>query len=163
VRNLELKVAVRDLAAVRARALAAGAEDRGVLHQRDTFFASPRGRLKLREEDGRAELIAYERPDEAGSRWSDYLLVPVPDPALLREALAGTLGVAGEVRKRRELLVLERTRIHLDDVDGLGCYVELETVADGEPGIEAEHERIGAALGLDTAAAVPGAYVDLLA
>src|SRR5918997_2947193 len=87
-RNVELKARDGDPAATLARALAAGAEGRGVLRQRDTYFAVRRGRLKLREEDpGGATLIAYERPDEAAERVSSYRLVPVPDPDALRAAL----------------------------------------------------------------------------
>src|ERR687890_1840046 len=93
-RNVELKA--RDAQPQRSleRCVALGAEDRGELRQRDTYFAAPRGRLKLREQEpGGAELIAYERPDAAQPRESRYRIAPVADPPALRDALAAALGV----------------------------------------------------------------------
>jgi len=124
-------------------------------------------------EDGEAApsgavLIAYARPDDAGSRLSDYLLSPVGEPATLRAALARALGVRAVVEKRRDLYRYGRTRIHLDRVAGLGAFVELETVLDGDaPGVAtgaaAEHRRAIALLGLDSLPAIAGSYGDLLA
>ncbi len=139
-RNVELKAHDSDPARTLERALAAGAEDRGLLRQRDTYFAVPHGRLKLREEDpGGATLIAYERPDAATERVSDYRLVPVAEPGRLRDALAAAAGVTAVVVKRRHLLLWETVRIHLDDVRGLGSFIELEAVA--EPGSDLSRER----------------------
>ena len=130
-RNVELKARDPDPEATLARALRAGATDHGVIRQRDTYFAVPQGRLKLREEEpGGARLISYRRPDAADERVSDYRLVPVPDPDGLRAALAETCGVRVEVVKRRRLLLWERVRIHLDEVEGLGSFLELEAVAE---------------------------------
>ena len=93
----------------------------------------PRGRLKLREEPGRATLIAYERPDLAGNKESRYRLVEVPEPAELRAALESTLGITVVVSKSRRLFIHEGVRIHLDRVEGLGDFIEFEgVVADGE-------------------------------
>jgi homotetrameric cytidine deaminase len=140
-RNVELKAHDPDPARTLERALAAGAEDRGLLRQRDTYFAVARGRLKLREEEpGGATLIAYERPDDAAARVSSYRLVPVADPAALRDALAASAGVRVVVVKRRHLLLWEETvRIHLDEVRGLGSFLELEAVA--APGSDLARER----------------------
>lgn len=81
-RNVELKARDRDPVATLERALAAGAVDSGILEQRDTYYAAPHGRLKLREEAGRpVALIAYERADAARPRSSDYELVAVSDVA----------------------------------------------------------------------------------
>ena len=129
-RNVELKA--RDPHPERSleRARALGAEDRGELRQRDTYFATPRGRLKLREQEpGGAELIAYERADAAEARESRYRIAPVEDAAALREALDAALGTTVVVDKRRRLLLWEGVRIHLDRVEGLGDFVELEGVA----------------------------------
>lgn len=93
----------------------------------------PRGRLKLREEPGRATLIAYQRPDLSGNKESHYRLVEVPDPADLRAALESTLGVTVVVSKARRLFLHEGVRIHLDRVEELGDFIEFEGVAgDGE-------------------------------
>ena len=128
-RNVELKARDADPAATLSRALALGAGDEGVLRQRDTYFARTRGRLKLREEDGRAQLIAYQRPDSTAARTSVYRLVEVLDPDELRAALDALLGTLVVVNKRRHLLLYENVRLHLDDVEGLGRFVELEGVA----------------------------------
>jgi predicted adenylyl cyclase CyaB len=118
-----------------------GAEDKGTLIQRDTYFEVPRGRLKLREEpDAVAHLIAYERPDLPGNSESRYRLIEVSEPAELRDALAAVLGIAVVVSKARRLFIFEGVRIHLDRLDDLGEFIEFEGVAvDGEdPGGFAE-------------------------
>ena len=167
-RNVEVKIRVDDLEALRSRALALGAADHGSLHQVDTYFGTPseRGaRLKLREHrPGRSELIAYRRPDTAGLRASDFHLVPVDDPTALRDALAHALGVARQVAKTRHLLLLGRTRIHLDRVEGLGDFLELEVVladARRHRAGEQEAERILAQLALGDRPRLPGSYADL--
>jgi homotetrameric cytidine deaminase len=166
-RNVELKA--RDPAPDRSleRARALGAEDRGELRQRDTYFAAPRGRLKLREQEpGGAELIAYERPDGAQARESRYRIAPVADPAALREALDAALGTVTVVEKRRHLLVWEGVRIHLDRVEGLGDFVELEGVADADSDLAREAElvaRLRDELGIADDAIEATGYADLLA
>ena len=165
-RNVELKAHDPDPARTLERALAAGAEERGVLRQRDTYFAVPRGRLKLREEDpGGATLIAYDRPDAAAERVSDYRLVPVAEPGAMRDALAAANGVAVVVVKRRRLLLWETVRIHLDEVRGLGSFLELEAVA--APGSDLTRERaqvahLREALEIRDEALVEGSYADAL-
>jgi homotetrameric cytidine deaminase len=143
-RNVELKAHDEDPGRTLERALAAGAEDRGLLRQRDTYFAVPRGRLKLREEEpGGATLISYERPDDAAERVSDYRLVPVPDPDALRAALTDANGVLTVVDKRRRLLIWDGTvRIHLDGVSGLGTFLELEAVAEPGSDLSREHAQV---------------------
>jgi adenylate cyclase class IV len=182
MRNVELKVA-RDAAALartRALALAAGAVPVGLLRQTDTYFHTPRGRLKLRQirEDGqpeRAELIGYARGDVAGARESEYHIAAIADAPGLIATLEAALGVRVRVEKRRELLLLRHTRIHLDAVERLGNFVELETlVGAAEPGRDGaagvadtaagarELREIAAALELPLEAGIPGSYADLL-
>jgi adenylate cyclase class IV len=136
--NLELKAVDRDPDRTLAAALAF-ADDHGVLHQRDTYFATDDGRLKLREQDGQpAQLIAYSRPDDASERRSDYTITEV-DPAAVTEGRT----VIAVVVKRRRLLMYKNVRIHLDDVDGLGRFVELEAVGGGEEAIAFVRGRLG--------------------
>jgi predicted adenylyl cyclase CyaB len=163
-RNIEIKARVEDLAAVedRARAIAtSGPQD---IAQDDTFFTCSRGRLKLREfADGTGQLIHYVRADESGPKTSDYVTSPTASPATLRESLARALGTVGRVRKRRRLYLLDRTRIHLDEVEGLGAFVELEVVLREGEGAESgsvEARRIMGLLGIDASQLVEGAYVD---
>jgi homotetrameric cytidine deaminase len=142
-RNVELKAfdpdPVRSLAVCRDL----GAEDRGVLRQRDTYFRAREGRLKLREEEpGGAVLIQYDRPDAAAARESRYRLAPVPDPDTLRASLDAALGTLVVVDKERHLLLWDGVRIHLDTVAGLGSFVELEGVAPPESDLSAEREKV---------------------
>jgi len=116
----------------KARAL--GFDLWGDLRQTDTYFATPRGRLKLRETAGfQAELIFYERDEHGTDRASDYEVAHSNEPDALRGLLAASLGVLATVRKRRTLLVLDGTRMHLDNVEGLGAFMEIEVpVQDGD-------------------------------
>jgi predicted adenylyl cyclase CyaB len=168
-RNVEVKIRVGDLEDLLRRVLALGAADAGSLHQVDTYFGTPAGRggrLKLREQrPGGAQLIAYHRPDTAGLRTSDYRVAAVADPAALRDALAAALGVTGRIEKVRRLLLRGRTRIHLDRVEGLGSFLELEVVlGDGEAtgSGEREAEQLLTDLGLEGAPRLPGSYRDEL-
>ena len=92
--------------------------------------------------------------------------VPVPEPDALAEALTRACGLLGRVRKRRWLLLAGATRIHLDRVEGLGDFMELEVVLrDGQSDAEgaAVAEALMADLGLAEAPRLAGAYLDLLA
>jgi homotetrameric cytidine deaminase len=152
-RNVELKALDPDPARSLAVCRELGAEDRGVLRQRDTYFRTRRGRLKLRvQEPGGATLIQYDRPDAAQARESRYRLSPVPDPEELRASLDAALGTLVVVDKQRHLLLWDGVRIHLDTVDGLGSFVELEGVAAPESDLAGEHEKVAhlqAALGIE--------------
>jgi homotetrameric cytidine deaminase len=142
-RNVELKAADPDPARSLAICRELGAEDRGVLRQRDTYFRAREGRLKLREEEpGGSVLIQYDRPDAAHARESRYRLAPVHDPETLRAALDAALGTLVVVDKERHLLLWEGVRIHLDRVAGLGDFLELEGVAPPDSDLAAERERV---------------------
>jgi predicted adenylyl cyclase CyaB len=165
MRNLELKWRCADLEAARRGAERLGARDSGLLLQQDTFFHAPEARLKLRDfGGGTGELISYRRPDAATVRGSDYEIYRTREPEALAAVLKDALGERGVVRKRRRLFLLDHTRIHLDEVEGLGGFVELETVLSGQSEAEArtELERIAEGLGLSTAGRVAEAYLDLL-
>ena len=166
-RNVEIKASVDDLAAIEARARAIATQGPHDLVQDDTFFACARGRLKLRElAGGRGELIHYVRADEAGPKVSDYSIAPTAAPAALRDTLARAFGIVGRVAKRRRLYLVDRTRIHLDQVEGLGSFVELEVVLHEAESVEdgrAVAEDVMKKLGIGAAQRVTGAYLDLLA
>lgn len=165
-RNVEVKARIASVEALlsRARALADGPEER--IEQDDTFFACAHGRLKLRDfGDGCGELIHYERADAEGPKLSDYVRAPTSDPAALREALARAHGVVGRVRKSRWLLMAGATRIHLDRVEDLGDFMELEVVLRDDQSVadgEAIAESLMAQLGIGDEQRLAGAYLDLL-
>jgi adenylate cyclase class IV len=175
-RNVEIKARLSDPETVRERVRTHADGPLRTMHQRDTFFRAPRGRLKLREivwvdaspagEPGtRAELIFYERLDAPGPTLSTYRRAPCPDPEATRALLSAALGTAGEVRKRRTVAHVGPTRIHLDAVDGLGDFLELEVVLrDGQAPAEGERlaRHLLADLGVPPEARVSVAYADLL-
>jgi homotetrameric cytidine deaminase len=165
-RNVELKATDPDPERSLAVCLELGAEDRGVLVQRDTYFRVPDGRLKVREETpGGAALIQYRRADVAAARESRYRIAPVEDAEALRAALDAALGTLVVVDKERRLLLWEGVRIHLDTVRGLGTFLELEGVAPPGSDLSAERERVARlsdALGLDESRIVSDSYSDRL-
>ncbi|MBN1956346.1 MAG: class IV adenylate cyclase [Anaerolineae bacterium] len=163
--NVEIKARVEswDELQRRAEALSDGPATR--LVQEDIFFWTASGRLKLRLlGDGSGQLVYYERADVPGPKPSNYVLFPTANPAPLQALLAAALGVRGVVRKQRWLYRVGQTRLHLDRVEGLGDFVELEVVLDDER--EEDGARIAAALmerlGIAPQDLVEGAYVDLL-
>jgi len=131
--NLELKARIASLEAAEARARAAGAGFRDTLSQVDTYFRVAHGRLKLREQKGGpSELIYYERAEDTAERWSSYEKEPVAEPEALTRMLSRALGVLAVVAKERRLYLYRGARIHLDEVRGLGSFVEFEVPATDE-------------------------------
>jgi len=174
-RNLELKVqcppAALDVLRARVESLVCAPIQR--LHQIDTYFRVERGRLKLREIRGerdssmteRAELIAYVRPSDGGSRWSSYQVVPIT-AQVTPNLLAGLLMTHDQharVDKVRHVAEIGHTRVHLDRVESVGTFVELETVISTQSESEAaeEHQRMIDLLGLARYPSVAGSYSDL--
>jgi adenylate cyclase class IV len=136
-RNIEIKARCGDIERARRVAIQIATHRLGVQWQVDTYFACPHGRLKLRQiraaddsgaDTETAELIWYVRPDQPHAKASDYRLVPVSDPKGLAAALSAALGTTAVVRKRREIFLYRNVRIHLDEVEGLGTFVEFEAV-----------------------------------
>ena len=165
-RNIEIKARVDDLTSLERRVAPLADAGPTAIHQDDTFFHCPSGRLKLRVfDDGQGELIAYARDDAAGPKLSDYVRSATADPASLRDALARALGVRGRVVKQRTLYLIGPTRVHLDRVDGLGDFVELEVVlADHQTAADGQDVAHALLATLDIA---PGqlltpAYIDLI-
>jgi predicted adenylyl cyclase CyaB len=134
-RNIELKARLADLNHARRIAERVATARVGIERQRDTYFVCTNGRLKLREIEGSsAQLIAYSRPDEPNAKASDYRLLTIAEANAatdLRELLAASLGVLVTVDKRREIFLYHNVRIHLDEVSGLGAFVEFEAVVGG--------------------------------
>jgi len=164
--NVEIKARVHDPAALAALARRLSDAPPQTFHQRDTFFGCPHGRLKLRELGaGESELIWYDRPDTAGSKRSDYRRAAIADSAAIRDVLERASCVTQVVEKTRTVCLVGQTRIHLDEVVGLGSFVELEVVLhDGQP--ESEGHRIAAELlarlGIAATDLLTRAYAEML-
>jgi len=133
--------------------------------QDDIFFFCPGGRLKLRilsENEG--QLIFYRRPDKSGPKESFYVISSTTSPDSLREVLSLAYAQVGHVKKHRTLFIKGRTRIHLDRVEGLGDFLELEVVLDeGElsESATAEAEELLKRLGISSKQLIEGAYADM--
>jgi predicted adenylyl cyclase CyaB len=164
--NIEIKARVSDPATLLTKARALTGVEPEIILQTDTFFQAETGRLKVREfDDGTGELISYHRPDAEGPKTSSYAISRTADAGALREVLAAVLPLRGVVRKKRLLLLAGRTRIHLDEVEGLGSVMELEVVlAEGDDldGGEREAAELMKHLGITSGDLVSGAYIDLL-
>ena len=135
--NIEIKARCVDPATIRQKLLTAGADFRGEDHQVDTYFEAPTGRLKLRQGNIENSLIHYERSDQRGPKASQVRLFPVePDRSeSLRQLLAAALGVRQVVDKRRGIYFIGNVKFHIDQVAGLGSFVEIEAIdADGTLG-----------------------------
>jgi predicted adenylyl cyclase CyaB len=165
-RNVEIKARVQSLDAIRRLVIALTSSPPELISQIDTFFVVPRGRLKVRQfADGSGELIAYDRADQAGPKASSYTVVSCADANALCAVLSRLVAVRGRVVKRRELFLVGRTRVHLDDVERLGTFVELEVVLRDEESIEdgqREAHELMRRLGIAPESLVSSAYVDLL-
>ncbi len=166
-KNVEIKARLRNRTTVEE--LVSERADHGpeLIVQEDVFFNCDDGRLKLRAlADGRGELIFYRRVNAEGPTESEFLKAPTSDPGAMTTALDAALGTAGVVRKRRTLYLVGQTRVHLDEVEGLGHWLELEVVL--EPGQSADdgalvaHALMGA-FGVREDDLEARAYIDLLA
>ena len=165
MRNVEIKARCPDLQPVHAILMHRELERVARMRQVDTYFTTQKGRLKLREIDGTTfQLIGYRRPDTRAARLSTYSIAKIGDPAALRSVLAGVLGVRVVVSKIRDLYVWGNTRVHLDAVDALGTFVELETEVYGDEIAAAEREcgEVFAELGLREPDVVAASYADLI-
>jgi len=165
--NIEIKAHLRNRAAVEETVRRLSDRGPDIILQEDIFFRCEGARLKLRIlGPDRGELIRYERADRAEVRRSDYRIAHTKDPEVLRNILSDTLGRVGVVKKTRTLYLIGQTRVHLDQVEGLGDYLELEVVL--RPGqSDAEGQAIAKALlsqfGVGEGELIAEAYVDLLA
>ena len=168
--NIEVKARTHDWDAQRALAEKLTGSQATLIEQVDTFFQVPVGRLKLRKlGPDCGELIYYQRPEHLGPKLSDYSVTVTDRPDELHDTLAQALGVYGEVRKRRWLYISNayggHTRIHFDEVKGLGQYLELEVVLRPEQSPE-DAERIAVelrtALDIRDEDLIECAYMDLL-
>ena len=165
-RNVEIKARIASVEALAGRAAAIADQGPIEIAQDDTFFTCDTGRLKLRAfSNDSGELIFYKRVNQTGPKESFYLRSPTSSPETLRESLSLAYGQIGRIRKYRTLFLVGRTRVHLDRVEGLGHFLELEVMlVDDEPadaGVREAGELMDR-LGVHAEQLIEGAYLDLM-
>jgi predicted adenylyl cyclase CyaB len=164
--NVEIKARVMDIDALRKRVEAICNSFGELIEQEDIFFKVDSGRLKLRIlAPDRGQLIFYQRPDRAGPKVSEYHISETTEPDKLESVLSKALGIRGVVSKDRYLYWIDQTRIHLDQVEGLGDFLELEVVLRPDQSWEqgtAIAADIMEKLQISPDDLIEGAYMDLL-
>ena len=166
MKNIEIKSPLRRRPETEEKLGSIGARLEWTKEQVDTFFKVPSGWLKLREVEGDpAELISYRRSvEDSGPRESEYNIFRLQDASELKLVLEQSLGILGRVEKQRALWLWRHTRVHLDRVEGLGDFLELETVLSGISPAEgtAESEAVIGLLELDRKLFISVPYLELL-
>jgi adenylate cyclase class IV len=166
-RNIEIKAHIESIENLAAKAVALANEGPIEIAQDDTFFRCDSGRLKLRAfSNGTGELIYYRRANQLGPKESFYLLSPTSAPDSLRESLSLAYGQVGRVRKHRLLFLVGRARVHLDKVEQLGHFLELEVVLADDESLDAgvqEARELMEKFDVKPHQLIEDAYVDLLA
>jgi predicted adenylyl cyclase CyaB len=166
MKNIELKVKIDDVHAIASRLRALGSHFKGTLKQIDTYYHCHDGRLKLRMINGnKSELIFYRRPDTASHKISEFEILRLPKKQcrLIQKMLKSALGIKVTVFKERKLWMYKNTRIHLDLVRGLGCFLELESqIKSGKNRAQKEYEYLLRNLALDRFVKIKKSYSDLL-
>jgi predicted adenylyl cyclase CyaB len=165
-RNIEIKARIENVAALTPQVAALATDGPIEIAQDDTFFNCVTGRLKLRAlANDSGELIFYRRMNQSGPKESFYLRSPTTSPETLRESLSLAYGQVGRIRKYRTLFLVGRTRVHLDRVEGLGHFLELEVMlVDDEPAEQGIREagELMDKLGIHSSQLIEGAYLDLM-
>ena len=161
--NLELKASLASIKGAREQAAALGGVSKGTLLQSDTYFRVPRGRLKLRECVGSgSELIYYERDEVAPERWSHYVKEPVGNPEGLWRVLEKALGVRAVVDKKRDLYLYKNARIHIDEVAGLGTFIEFEVQGNDPAASMSLMKELRECFGVRTESVIRASYGEMM-
>ncbi|KAK0047551.1 CYTH domain protein [Biomphalaria pfeifferi] len=165
-RNVEIKARVSNLKEMTDKAQVLANDVGTFLQQEDTFFKVPNGRLKLRKFDNEpGVLIQYDRDDQLGPKLSNFNIARVEDVEAMKTVLSAALGVRGTVKKSRQLIIFEQTKIHLDQVEGLGEFIELEVILRDDQTEEEGHlivRDIMKTLGISNDDLLDCAYMDML-
>lgn len=164
-KNIEIKAFCTNLKLFKSKLLQLPVTFEGVDFQTDTFFNVPHGRLKIRESSLYGNLlIPYWRSDQEGPKKSDYELIPISDARKIKILFSKILGIYGEIKKKRQIYLFENVRIHLDDVEKLGKFIEFEAVVDDDNAIGENKDKIEWLINyfnIDPSQWVGSAYIDL--
>lgn len=165
--NIEIKARTRRPAAIRRILNDHNARFIGIDHQIDTYFKVPSGRLKLRQGMIERALIYYQRNDQAGPKASNVHLYPVQQGDTLKALLSASLGVAVVVDKQRAIYFIDNVKFHVDSVEGLGAFVEIEAIdingSIGEERLRQQCRHYMELLQIEPADLIEVSYSDLLA
>lgn len=165
--NLEIKVATQNLEAIKDKAIKIDAKNIATLFQIDTYFLVGKKRLKIREEKDTNYLVYYVRNNNEESKLSIYHIINAHKKLVpfIKKLLSFIFGIKVIIHKKRDLFMYKNTRIHFDDVENIGTYIELETVfntSQKEGDLVTEHNFVINSLGLDTFEKIPNSYSDLI-
>lgn len=165
-RNIEIKASLKDIKIRRKIAASLSESDPLIIYQEDIFFNVNNGYLKLRLfKNATGELISYNRAVKKGPKTSEYFILKTNTPEDLKKALEHNLGILQKVKKKRELYMFGRTRIHLDEVEQLGEFLELEVVLneyENPENGEREAKELMKKLHISKDQLIDKAYVELL-
>lgn len=126
--NIEIKARCFNQDKIRDILTAHNAEFKGIDHQIDTYFNTTAGRMKLREGNIENYLVFYNRKNIAGPKQSDIVLMKTEPNTSLKKILTSSLGILAIVDKKREIYFIENVKFHLDTVEKLGTFVEIEAI-----------------------------------
>lgn len=164
--NVEIKASSADPDSVREILKKNNADSKGTDHQVDTYFKVKEGRLKLREGTIENNLIFYHRSNQAAPKASEVNLVPMESPAEMKALLTNALGIKVVVDKKREIYFIENVKFHIDEVQGLGSFVEIEAIDEagniGESRLREQCEYYVELLGISDDNMIAVSYSDLL-
>jgi predicted adenylyl cyclase CyaB len=165
-KNIEIKARLDNIEIQRNIAAQLSKSSPTIIYQEDVFFKTNSGRLKLRFfKDGTGELISYHRTDKSGPKASEYFIFKTNNPVELKKILKNSLGILQTVKKKRELFIVGRTRIRIDQVNQLGDFLELEVILkenDDQVAGKSEARELMDTLGIKDDHLIGKAYVDLL-
>jgi predicted adenylyl cyclase CyaB len=135
--NIEIKARSNNQNKIREIIKSKNAEFKGIDHQIDTYFNVKSGRLKLREGNIENHLIHYNRENKSAPKQSNVMLYKPNPESNLKDVLTNALQILVVVDKQREIYFIDNIKFHLDDVIGLGTFVEIEAIdSDGSIGKE---------------------------
>lgn len=165
MRNIEIKARYSDFEHARNCVQQTGGNHHKTMHQTDVYFRVAKGRLKLRYlEKTAGYLVYYERDDNPEPRESKYYIYDTKTPAALEQLLSAAHGILARVHKKRELHLIDNVRVHLDEVEDLGQFIEFEAVLDSERQTDAEIAKIEAFIDrfrIDRKSLLSKSYLDL--